>query len=174
MNYSETETGKTILAIAMLKNMKMREIPEEDAQKVKSSLEYDLKITEDKERIKKLLDSELYKFRPARALFISVVEMFIQINDVALKGGKQDLLDKYTKDNYDCICFDDLGAEKLTDAKRENLYYIIDSRYRNMLPTIITTNFTIDEINQNEPRIASRLSEMGKILQFNGKDYRLN
>ena len=107
-------------------------------------------------------------------MFVPIVEMFVEINTAATTDeGKQAVLRKYsTNSTYDCICFDDLGAEKLTDAKRENLYYIIDSRYREMLPTIITSNFTINEINEVEPRIASRLAEMGIILQFNGKDFR--
>lgn len=177
-------TGKTHLAVAMLRNFPMVElIYTHQVQDQKNKFERDLRTLEyDKEKdnskmieyYQKLLEGELYKFRKAKCLFISFVEMFVEINTAAMgDDGKFALLEKYAKGrNYDCICFDDLGAEKLTDAKRENLYYIIDSRYREMLPTIITSNFTINEISEVEPRIASRLAEMGKILQFNGKDYR--
>lgn len=177
-------TGKTHLAIAMMKNIQMIELPEETANNKKNNLEWDIQNKSirytrtheqlDAEYYQKVLDSGLWKYRRADCLFVSFVEMFVEINTAAMNdNGKQLILERYATDkNYDCICFDDLGAEKLTDAKRENLYYIIDSRYREMLPTIITSNFTINEINDVEPRIASRLSEMGKIIQFNGKDYR--
>ena len=140
----------------------------------------DTKLKIEPEYWKEKLDSGIWKYRGANCLFVSFVELFIKINDRAMSDeGKMRILDEYAKPpnwrtGWECICFDDLGAEKLTDAKRENLYYIIDSRYREMLPTIITSNFTIQEISEVEPRIASRLAEMGKILQFNGSDYRKN
>ena len=127
-----------------------------------------------KKQIKEMLDNELWKYRSANCLFIPFVDLFIELNEMALKDGKLEQLKKYGGNNFDCICFDDLGAEKLTEAKRENLYYIIDARYRNMMPIIITSNFTIQEISEFEPRIASRFAEMGKILQFKGKDFRKN
>jgi DNA replication protein DnaC len=190
-------TGKTHLAIAMMKNMPMIKAEEKTAERERQRLILNIENKRvhytstgeelGNEYFQKLLDSEIWKFRNAKCLFVSFVELFIEINTVAMSDeGKEKILSKYATgydrsvycldDNrdpdYDCICFDDLGAEKLTDAKRENLYYIIDSRYREMLPTIITSNFTINEINDVEPRIASRLSEMGKIVQFNGKDFR--
>jgi len=171
----KTGTGKTHLAIAMLKNMQMILMPENYIHEEKYKLEIYIEREKDEDRknyYKNLLDTGIYKYRKAVCLFVPFVEMFVEINTAAMEDkGKRSVLDKYAK-NYDCICFDDLGAERLTDAKRENLYYIIDSRYREMLPTIITSNFTIQEISDVEPRIASRFAEMGKIVQFNGQDYR--
>ena len=179
-------TGKTHLAIALLRNFPMIPLNDIEAEKQKSKFQNDLIYlqsnlhldgsSEKIEYYQKLLAEEVWKYRRANCLFVPIVEMFVEINTAAnADEGKQAVLRKYSTSNtYDCICFDDLGAEKLTDAKRENLYYIIDSRYREMLPTIITSNFTIKEINEVEPRIASRLAEMGIILQFNGKDFRKN
>lgn len=170
-----TGTGKTHLAISMLKNMPMVKLSQKEIENEKYKYEYyaererDLK---EKERLNKILELGLYAFRPAICLFVPIVEMFIELNEAAQKEeGKKSLLDLYSN-GYDCICFDDFGAEKLTDAKRENFYYIIDRRYRNMKATIVTSNFTIKEINEVEPRIASRFAEMGKILQFEGTDFR--
>ena len=178
-------TGKTHLAIAMLKNYPMVERDEKASNEIKNRLEYDIRNDSvrygldgkpyGKEDYQRDLDNELWKYRSANCYFVSLVELFVKINNAALNTDKMEILEKYCNDPYeDCTCFDDLGAEKLTEAKRENLYYIIDSRYRNMKPTIITSNFTIKEISDNEPRIASRLAEMGDILYFGGKDYRKN
>lgn len=179
----KTGTGKTHLAIAMLRNYPMVELPEEIANEEKIRLEKDIENKRVRyfsdgslvpsDHSQKILDSGIWKYRPANCLFVSIVEMFVEINNAAMNdGSKMYLLQKYSSPKFDCICFDDLGAEKLTDAKRENLYYIIDARYRNILPTIVTSNFTINEISEVEPRIASRFAEMGQILQFNGKDFR--
>lgn len=173
-----TGLGKTHLAIAMLKNFPMQKTNNEsfvfmEERKVQNIMQTIECESEEYKRAKLIYENELYKYRKAQCAFIPMVELFVQLNEAAMDKGKLTLLEKYAGSFYDCICFDDLGAERLTDAKRENLYYIIDSRYRNMLPTIITSNFTINEINDVEPRIASRLSEMGDIIQFNGKDYRL-
>lgn len=170
-------TGKTHLAIAMLKNFPMVEEKSEShriMQKSKVETLLESAKEEEKKNLEKYLNDELYNYRKAKCLFIPFVELFIEINTSAMgDSGKMDILKKYSQGyEYDCICFDDLGAEKLTEAKRENLYYIIDGRYRELLPTIITSNFTIQEISETEPRIASRFAEMGKILQFDGYDYR--
>ena len=170
-------TGKTHLAISMLRIFPMQPVngreKEHNQYKVEQLLKEDI-AEEEKIKLQKYLDEKLYNFRKARCLFVPFVELFIQINTAAMEdGGKLAILEEYSNGKeYDCICFDDLGAEKLTEAKRENLYYIIDSRYREMLPTIVTSNFTIQEISETEPRIASRFAEMGNILQFTGTDYR--
>jgi len=174
----KTGLGKTHLALAMLRNFPMKEYNNEtleifEARKIKNILDTSAEDSEEYKKAKIAYENELYKFRRASCMFVPMVELFIRLNEEAMDKGKLTTLNKYSDETYDCICFDDLGAEKLTDAKRENLYYIIDSRYRNMLPTIVTSNFTINEINDVEPRIASRLSEMGDIIQLNGKDYRL-
>jgi len=171
-----TGTGKTHLAIAMLKSFPMIELPQEKAFEERNRIEIyadrEQQDPSEKKILNEMLKTEIWKYRNASCLFVSIVEMFIELNEAAQnKDGKKVLLDRYSG-QYDCICFDDFGAEKLTDAKRENFYYIIDKRYRDMKTTIVTSNFTIKEISNVEPRIASRFTEMGKILQFEGVDYR--
>jgi DNA replication protein DnaC len=170
-----TGTGKTHLAISMLKTFPPVRLDEKDAEELKNKWENWLRYSSDeikKPEIEKALEEKRYEYRPPNLLFLPVVEMFIELNEaIRTDDGKKTLLDRYSS-SFDCICFDDFGAEKLTEAKKENFYYIIDRRYREMRPTIITSNFTINEINQAEPRIASRFAEMGNILQFNGKDFR--
>lgn len=111
-------------------------------------------------------------YRSQKVCFLSVAALMMGLNELAMKGeGKLNELNNYIW-NYDYLILDDLGAEKLTDASRQNLYYLIDERYKNMKAIIITSNYTIEQINDIEPRIASRLAEMGVILKLNGDDYR--
>jgi len=70
------------------------------------------------------------------------------------------------------LVLDDLGAEKVSDFSITTLYLIIDRRNRELKPTVVTTNLTLEQIGaQIDERIASRLSEM-KIVQIAMPDYR--
>jgi len=74
--------------------------------------------------------------------------------------------------NFVKICsllvLDDLGAEKTTEWAGAKLDEIIDHRYVNGLPTIITSNLAMDQLL---PRIADRLME-GKVFVLKASSYR--
>ena len=55
------------------------------------------------------------------------------------------------------VIFDDLGAERSTDYALEKVYNIIDTRYRNKLPMILTTNLTIDDMKSESDIRYSRI-----------------
>jgi DNA replication protein DnaC len=74
--------------------------------------------------------------------------------------------------NADLLVLDDLGTENATPWAREKLYQLMNHRYNNRLPTIITSNRNMDEL---DGRIASRLSD-GRICQavfIRAGDYRV-
>lgn len=54
------------------------------------------------------------------------------------------------------LVLDDLGTQNATPWAQEKLFQIINTRYINRLPTVITTNLDLDEI---EGRIRSRLED---------------
>lgn len=63
--------------------------------------------------------------------------------------------------NADLLIIDDLGVEQKTEWSVTRIYNIIDSRYRNGLPTIITTNLSLTEIEDKySKRTYDRLIEM--------------
>lgn len=175
-----TGTGKTHLAIAMLKNYPSIELPIWEAKKNKQDIENNISDNYYKEvygdegvsRLKKSLENEAYKYRPATGIYLNIVEFFMICNEKASEGKKKAYFDELN--NYDCVMIDDLGAEKLTETTRLNLYYLTELRYRDEKSMILTANNTIEEINSFEPRVASRLAEMGKILYLGDRDYRLN
>ena len=55
------------------------------------------------------------------------------------------------------LILDDLGAEVSTPWAEDKLYQIVVHRHENRLPTIITTSFSMDELEQAKPRIGSRM-----------------
>lgn len=72
------------------------------------------------------------------------------------------------------VILDDLGAERNTEWVTERLYLIINARYGEMLPTIITSNLEMEELEQYPgwDRIVSRLFEMCHLVKMDGPDYR--
>ncbi|NLZ96331.1 MAG: ATP-binding protein [Bacteroidales bacterium] len=83
--------------------------------------------------------------------------------------------------NVDLLVIDDLGKESPTDWALATLYNIINDRYENMLPIIVTTNYSdvrlIRRLSKNgDPEtakaIVSRLHEMCLGVEMAGVDYR--
>lgn len=63
--------------------------------------------------------------------------------------------------NADLLIIDDLGTEQDTDWAKTKIYNILDARYRNKLPLIITTNIPLIELkNKYHERTYDRLIEM--------------
>ena len=72
------------------------------------------------------------------------------------------------------LILDDLGAEKSSEFALQSLYVIIDQRYSEIRPTIITSNLSLGEIAEKVgDRIASRIAGMCKVIELKGKDRRL-
>ena len=88
-------------------------------------------------------------------------------------ASEAELLDAV--DSAQLLVLDDVGAESTTDWVRDRLYLIINRRYENALPTIITTNCDEAELEARVgPRIVSRLHEMCSFdfPPFPKQDYR--
>lgn len=77
---------------------------------------------------------------------------------------------------YSLLIIDDLGIERSTEYAKEQVYAVVDERYKANLPLIITTNLTINEIrnpdNVADARIYSRILEMCTPVHVGGTDRR--
>ena len=73
--------------------------------------------------------------------------------------------------NAKLLVLDDFGTQNATGWAQEKLFQIVNYRYINKLPTVITSNLALDEI---EPRIRSRISDPELVTQsrINAPDYR--
>lgn len=92
--------------------------------------------------------------------------------------SEQQLVDEVR--NVGLLLLDDLGVERPTEFSLKNLAQIIDYRYRNCLPLVVTSNFTLEELIQRSQsdlygeRIVWRLSECcSNMLELKG-NLRLN
>lgn len=71
------------------------------------------------------------------------------------------------------LVIDDIGVEKVTEWLSEQLFLVINYRYENSLPIIVTSNQSLEDLGQlHKPQIASRLDEMCKTVRFTGMDRR--
>ena len=73
------------------------------------------------------------------------------------------------------LCIDDMGVEKMTAFVQQMTYYIINYREQEMLHTLITSYFNLQQIEEQiDERVSSRIGGMCKIIRLTGKDRRLD
>lgn len=108
-------------------------------------------------------------------LYWNVPELFLELRRTMNSESEVDeasIIDEAVE--VDLLVLDDLGAEKVSEYVMDRLYVLINGRYQNDLPTIITTNRNLEELRgQIGPRIVSRISEMCMKIDFPPGDYRL-
>ena len=77
---------------------------------------------------------------------------------------------------YSLLIIDDLGVERNSEFALEQVFHVIDSRYRSMKPMIITTNLTLEELKHPEDlahsRIYDRILERCVPLKINNQNIR--
>lgn len=114
--------------------------------------------------------SKLYMKRGS--FWVNVPKLLNDIKMSFYDRESENLIDKYSRAFL--ICLDDLGAEQDTQWVMQTLYLIINYRYENLLPTIITSNLSLIELSSkfNDDRLTSRIRGMCKPLKMNGKDLR--
>lgn len=73
----------------------------------------------------------------------------------------------------DILVLDDMGVEKSSDWTKEILFNIIDYRYNENLPLVVTTNCVPDELKEKiEDRNFDRLREMCALVPVTSKSQR--
>ena len=90
------------------------------------------------------------------------------------------VLDVYKK--VDLLIIDDLGKEQCSDWSMSTLYSILNDRYEDMKPTIVTTNYNADQLaaaltpkgfdNTKIIAIISRLRETSTVMTMAWEDIR--
>lgn len=84
----------------------------------------------------------------------------------------QDLWD-FALERASVVVLDDFGKEKATDWVTERLYVLIESRYQHMKSTIVTSNLTLDQLDDlGYGASVSRLQETGRVVRIDAKDQR--
>lgn len=112
----------------------------------------------------------LLKGRPR---FTTSPELLLHIRKTYSTGNSdEEYIDRMSYSKL--LIIDDLGSEKPTEWVLETLFVIIDRRYTNYLPTIFTSNYSLDQLKERLGyRIASRIAEMTEVVELRPVDYRI-
>lgn len=96
------------------------------------------------------------------------------LNTLQSTYEKQEYIDSLN--DFSLLVLDDLGIERSTEYAKEQVYNVIDSRYRAGLPMIITTNLSIEDIKNpadiENGRIYDRIIERCFPIEFKGQNRR--
>lgn len=84
--------------------------------------------------------------------------------------SEQDVMDALV--SVKVLGIDDLGAENRTEFGVSTIYEIVKERCEAGVPTIITSNLTLPELDKIEPRLASRLAQFW-LVPMKGADRRI-
>ena len=107
--------------------------------------------------------------------FVKTPYLLMRIRQVFKKessDSEESLIDQFI--DYDYLVIDELGVEKITDWSLQTLYLIIDGRSDCLKSTIITSNLSLQGIEEKiDPRIASRIVGMSKVVRFESDDWRI-
>jgi len=117
------------------------------------------------------ITNELLK-RFVISLFVVVPEL---LNEMSAKVGRNEDVFGMVQEIMDVpfLVLDDLGKEKITDWRKEQLYIIINDRVASNKPMVITTNCSIKELEKRlDPATVSRIVENSKVIELNGPDRR--
>ena len=70
-------------------------------------------------------------------------------------GDRNAYIDSFKR--YELMIIDDLGMERNSEFAREQVFNVIDSRYRSQLPMIVTTNLSLEELKDSTDLSRTRI-----------------
>lgn len=112
-------------------------------------------------------------------IIISSIGLLNRIKETYNRGGAEAEVEIINNlKNADLLIIDDLGTESATPWAMEKIYEIVDSRYRDMKPLIITTNLTREALKDKlasedgVSRTYDRIIEMSYPLEVIGPSRR--
>lgn len=160
--------GKTHILQAINKNLTML------------SYKFQQKKYEEKKKEYEISNPNNYSIYPPTINPITKIynstELAAKFREEAILDYKKDetlnkLLDKGSR----FLIIDDFCSEKYSEFIEECFYRILNKRWENNLTTIISSNYSLQEISERiGDRIASRIAGMSQILELKGEDKRLS
>ena len=116
-----------------------------------------------------------YAFDGYRCGMVSVVELLETLRESVGNAKKKEAVRKklHRIKCDDFVILDDIGAERPSPFAEEQLFTIIDLRYRTKRSTFFTSNCTLKELeSQIGTRSVSRIFEMCEGVRVTGDDWR--
>ena len=110
-----------------------------------------------------------------KEISVHMTNFALILNDLAASfEGRNEYISRLCR--YPLLILDDFGMERGTEYGLEQVFNVIDSRYRSGKPLIVTTNLTLDGLRSPEDtahaRIYDRLLSMCVPMRFTGDNFR--
>ncbi len=105
--------------------------------------------------------------------FLSTVDFMSEIRDSFDTGvSEKEIIMQYKVPQL--LMLDDLGKEKRSEWNNEMLFRLVETRYGDDKPMIITSNHNLDDIAATiGDSVSSRIVQMGDVIEMKASDYRL-
>lgn len=120
------------------------------------------------------LSNELIQEKLVEVLFLNMPATVTRIKktfDSSVKNEDTKLFDRMKE--VELLIVDDLGVEKLSDWLSDQIYQIIDHRWQNQKPMIITSNQSLEDLGAfYKPQVISRIWGCCKSIKFTEEDRR--
>lgn len=137
--------------------------------------------------IRKFLDDGITEvarnrfFQTRSAKYVNVPDWIMEMQGTFNKRNvtEDDVMERYA--GVGLLVLDDLGKGQMTPWRAERIYTVLDRRSRRGLPTVITTQYTIDGLTnmilgatdeEMASAIRSRIEGMCKPYRVDGPDWR--
>jgi DNA replication protein DnaC len=99
-----------------------------------------------------------------------------EMDSMLLQASRSDDADKFKINEIgkeDLLFIDDFGRETNSERAKRQYFEVLNMRYAGLLPTLISTNLTLEQIGHHmNAAIASRFQEF-QIIEFGGADLRI-
>lgn len=110
-----------------------------------------------------------------KEISVCMTNFALILNDLAASfEGRNEYISRLCR--YPLLIIDDFGMERGTDYGLEQVFHVIDTRYRSNKPLIATTNRPLDELKKPtdtaHSRIYDRLLSMCVPIRFTGVNFR--
>lgn len=115
--------------------------------------------------------------RPAQPVWVNVPSLVVDVKaEMGRDAGEQQRtrFARSLRSFSGLVVLDDLGRERVSEWTGELLYVIVNDRYESGLPTIATSNLTIEElVTAGYWPAISRLAQDGRLVEIKAPDQRL-
>ena len=108
-------------------------------------------------------------------LFISVMQALRRVKETYSRDSEKKESEVIRAFNTpDLLIIDEIGVQFGSDTEKMILFEIINNRYQNVLPTILISNLSLDELNDYiGERVVDRMREGGgAVISFDWESYR--
>jgi DNA replication protein DnaC len=120
------------------------------------------------------LANDLMREKLVEVLFLSMPATVTRVKktfDSPVKNEDTKLFDRMKE--VELLIIDDLGVEKLSDWLSDQIYQIVDHRWQNKKPMIITSNQSLDDLGiYYKAQVISRIWGCCKSIKFTEEDRR--